>query len=70
MPLLSGISSGYQRMSKYLSQAARKRLPLSPKRAGKGFYKGNNCAPTGRVDSIGACIVRVAVSGFASTEWN
>ncbi len=53
MPLLAGISSGYQRLSKYLSKAAKKRLPLSPKRAGKGFYKGNNCAPTGRVDSIG-----------------
>lgn len=55
MPLLSGISSGYQRLSKYITKAARKRLPLSPKRAGKGFYKGNNCASTGRINSLGAC---------------
>lgn len=53
MPLLAGISSGYQRLSKYLSKAARKRLPLSPKHARKGFYKGNNCAPTGYLDSKG-----------------
>ncbi|GAB5030090.1 mitochondrial ribosomal protein l27 [Nannochloropsis oceanica] len=53
MPLLAGISTGFQRLSKYLSKAARKRLPLSPKRAGKGFYKGNKCASTGRVNSIG-----------------
>lgn len=61
MPLLSGISTGYQRLSKYLSKAARKRLPLSPKRAGKGFYKGNKCASTGRVDSIGtSCTMKTA----------
>lgn len=57
MPLLSGISTGYQRLSKYISKAARKRLPLSPKRAGKGFYKGNKCASTGRVDSTGTSSV-------------
>ena len=58
MPLLAGISTGFQRLSKYLSKAAKKRLPLSPKRAGKGFYKGNNCASTGRVNSIGTYIGR------------
>lgn len=62
MPLLSGISSGYQRLSKYITKAARKRLPLSPKRAGKGFYKGNNCASTGRINSLGACVVYLALS--------
>jgi len=58
MPLLAGISTGFQRLSKYLSKAAKKRLPLSPKRAGKGFYKGNNCASTGRVNSVGTYIRR------------
>ncbi|EWM30388.1 mitochondrial ribosomal protein l27 [Nannochloropsis gaditana] len=53
MPLLAGINTGFQRLSKYLSKAARKRLPLSPKRTGKGFYKGNKCASTGRINSIG-----------------
>jgi large subunit ribosomal protein L41 len=53
MPLLDGIASAYLRMSKYISKSARKRVPLHAKMAGKGFYKGNRCAPTGRITSKG-----------------
>jgi len=35
-------------MSKYLSKSATKRLPLHPKHAKKGFYKGNGCRSEGR----------------------
>jgi hypothetical protein len=41
-------------MSKFLGVAAGKRLPLSPKHVGKGFYKGKGCASTGRLTSKGA----------------
>ncbi len=34
-------------MSKYLSKAAAKRRPLTTKRAGKGYYKGNGCTTEG-----------------------
>jgi hypothetical protein len=34
-------------MSKYLSKAATKRKPLTTKRAGKGYYKGNRCTKEG-----------------------
>lgn len=34
-------------MSKYLSKQAAKRRPLSPKHAGKGYYKGNRCTKEG-----------------------
>lgn len=43
-------------MSKYLSKSARKRLPLSTKRAKKGFYKGNGCTSEGRLTSKGKFI--------------
>lgn len=38
-------------MSKYLSKAARKRVPLNTKRAGKGYYKGNGATKEGRLTS-------------------
>jgi len=53
MPLLGSISMGALRMSKYISKAARKRLPLTTKHARKGFYKGNKCASTGTINSKG-----------------
>lgn len=53
MPLLEGIGTAYLRLSKYISKAAKKRIPLHRKNAGKGFYKGTGCAPTGRLTSLG-----------------
>ena len=44
-------------MSKRLSKSATKRQPLSPKRAGKGFYKGNNSTNEGRITSKSRFIV-------------
>ena len=44
-------------MSKYLSKSAAKRLPLSTKRAGKGYYKGKGGTKEGRLTSKGKFIV-------------
>ena len=44
-------------MSKYLSKAATKRLPLTTKRAGKGYYKGKGGTKEGRITSKGKFIV-------------
>ena len=44
-------------MSKYLQKAATKRLPLTTKRAGKGYYKGKGGTKEGRVTSKGKFIV-------------
>ena len=44
-------------MSKYLSKAAAKRLPLSTKRAGKGYYKGKGGTKEGRLTSKAKFIV-------------
>lgn len=38
-------------MSKFLSKSATKRLPLTTKRARKGFYKGKGGTKEGRVTS-------------------
>ena len=43
-------------MSKYLSKAATKRLPLNTKRAKKGYYKGKGCTSEGRLTSKGKFI--------------
>jgi large subunit ribosomal protein L41 len=43
-------------MSKYLSKSATKRLPLTTKRAGKGYYKGKGCTSEGRLTSKGKFI--------------
>jgi hypothetical protein len=39
--------------SKYISNARKKRLPMTTKRAGKGFYKGNGCRKEGVISSKG-----------------
>lgn len=44
-------------MSKFLSKSATKRLPLSTKRARKGFYKGKGGTKEGRLTSKGKFIV-------------
>ena len=44
-------------MSKYMSKAAKKRLTLSTKRVGKGFYKGNGATKEGRHTRKGKFIV-------------
>lgn len=44
-------------MSKYLSKAATKRLPLNTKKAGKGYYKGKGGTKEGRLNSKGKFIV-------------
>ena len=45
-------------MSKYLSKSARKRLPLTTKRASRGgFYKGKGATKEGRLTSKGKFIV-------------
>lgn len=43
-------------MSKFLSKSATKRLPLTTKRAGKGYYKGKGCNSEGRLTSKGKFI--------------
>ena len=43
-------------MSKYLSKSATKRLPLTTKRAGKGYYKGKGGTSEGRLTSKGKFI--------------
>jgi hypothetical protein len=50
------VSVGQQQqrfMSKYLSKSATKRLPLTTKRAGKGYYKGKGGTKEGRLTSKG-----------------
>ena len=44
-------------MSKYLSKSKKKNLPLTTKRAHKGFYKGKGCTNEGYVNSKGRFIV-------------
>jgi Mitochondrial ribosomal protein L27 len=45
-------------MSKYMSKAARKRIPLTTKRASRGgFYKGKGSTKEGRLTSKGKFIV-------------
>ena len=43
--------------SKYLSKSASKRLPMTTKRAGKGFYKGKGSTKEGKINSKGKFIV-------------
>jgi hypothetical protein len=38
--------------SKYISKSRTKRLPLTTKRAGKGFYKGNGARKEGTISSV------------------
>mmetsp|Transcript_34031 Transcript_34031/g.44956 ORF Transcript_34031/g.44956 Transcript_34031/m.44956 type:complete len:117 (-) Transcript_34031:331-681(-) len=47
---------GVRWMSKYLSKAARKRIPMSAKWGNKDYYKGNRCRKFGKVNSKGRFI--------------
>ena len=38
-------------LSKYISNARTKRLPLTTKRVGKGYYKGNGARKEGKINS-------------------
>lgn len=40
-------------ISKYISKSAKKRIPLTTKRAGKGYYKGKGGTKEGRLNSKG-----------------
>lgn len=42
--------------SKYISKSRAKRLPLTTKRAGKGYYKGNGARKEGMVTSKGTIL--------------
>ena len=53
-PLLSPLRRDF---SKYYGNARRKRLPLTTKRARKGFYKGNQCNPEGRHTAKGGYVM-------------
>ncbi len=44
-------------ISKYISKSAKKRIPLTTKRAGKGYYKGKGGTKEGRLTSKGRFIV-------------
>ena len=44
-------------ISKYISKSAKKRIPLTTKRAGKGYYKGKGGTKEGRLNSKGRFIV-------------
>jgi len=43
--------------SKYISKSRAKRLPLTTKRAGKGYYKGNRTRKEGKITSLGRFVV-------------
>jgi hypothetical protein len=43
--------------SKFLSKSAAKRIPLTTKRARKGFYKGKGCTKEGYITSKGRFVV-------------
>lgn len=47
--------------SKFISKSRAKRLPLSPKRVGKGYYKGNGCRKEGRLTSKGMYIIFILI---------
>ena len=57
-PLLNSASSLESRrfMSKYLTKAATKRLPLTNKKVKKGYYKGTGATVEGRITSKGKFI--------------
>ncbi|VEU40816.1 unnamed protein product [Pseudo-nitzschia multistriata] len=46
----------HRSISKYISKSARKRMPLTTKRAGKGYYKGKGATKEGRLTSKGKFI--------------
>ena len=52
-PLASHLLNSVANFSKYISKARAKRQPLTTKRAGKGYYKGNGCRKEGSLNSKG-----------------
>jgi len=52
-PLNSIVSMQTRSMSKYISKSATKRLAITTKRAGKGFYKGKGATKEGHLNSKG-----------------
>ena len=53
-PTMFGVGGATVRcFSKYLSKSARKRLPLTTKRAKKGYVKGKGCNSEGKRTSMG-----------------
>ncbi|CAM9743243.1 unnamed protein product [Choristocarpus tenellus] len=57
MPLLGDIARGGLRMSKYISKAARKRIPMTSKMGNKNYYKGKGARKEGWLNSRGRFIV-------------
>jgi large subunit ribosomal protein L41 len=53
----SAVFGQQARGSKYLSRSAKKRLVLTTKRAGKGFYKGKGSTKEGYLTSKGRFVV-------------
>jgi len=49
----SGLNQQKMSFSKYISNARKKRLPMTTKRAGKGYYKGNGARKEGVINSRG-----------------
>lgn len=48
-------------LSRYISKARAKRLPLTTKRAGKGFYKGKGARKEGIRDSKGLLLNQFSI---------
>ena len=55
--LSSIVTLSVRHMSKHMSKAATKRMPLNTKRARKGYYKGKGGTKEGRITSKGRFIV-------------
>jgi hypothetical protein len=54
MPVIAGARAALPlRLSKYLSKAAKKRIPLHRKHGDKNYYKGTGSAKTGHLNSKG-----------------
>ena len=54
--MLSSISSNFGRFSKYISKSRTRRIPITTKRAGKGFYKGKGSRKEGYITHKGLFI--------------
>ena len=57
-PFLSRMTAGYLNIqaahfSKYISKSRTKRLPLTTKRVGRGYYKGHRSRKEGKINSKG-----------------
>jgi hypothetical protein len=52
-PVATHLFTAVADFSKYISKARAKRQPLTTKRAGKGYYKGNRCRKEGTINSKG-----------------